>query len=107
MLMQVGQRFVASGNEADWEALWQEMTVIAQQEDGFLSARLLRSREHKSKYTLIYVWERESSWNTYFHRPEIQELMQRSYRLFSGPPIQEWFDLIAELPAGEGAAAGR
>ena len=94
MLIQVGHRFVAAGQETEWEEIWQQLTRIAEQGDGFVSARLLRSTEHRSKYTLINEWQDEANWSAHFHLPEVQELTQRSYRLFSGPPLQEWFTTI-------------
>jgi heme-degrading monooxygenase HmoA len=96
MLIAVGQRFVAAGNEAAWESLWQQLNVLAERQSGFISSRLLRSEEHQSKYVLINEWEREEDWSRYFHEAEVQDLMQQSYRLFSGPPLQEWFVTLAE-----------
>lgn len=91
MLTAVGQRFITPGGEEAWETLWRELTAVAARESGFISARLLRSKEHQSKYVLINEWEREENWTSYFHLPEVRDLMQKSYRLFSGPPLQEWF----------------
>ena len=97
MVTSVGQRFVAAGKESEWEALWRRMTDVAAAQPGFISSRLYRSKEHQSKYTLIAVWEQEDQWLDYYHLPEIQEMMQQSYQLFSGPPFQEWFELVDEI----------
>lgn len=99
MLVQIGNRFVATGNEQEWEDLWRAMTELGRSQHGFISARLLRSNEHRSKYTLINEWQDEESWSRYFHLPEMQEMTRRSYRLFSGPPLQEWFAIIQETAA--------
>lgn len=101
MLTAVGQRFIAAGNEAAWESLWQELNVLAERQPGFVSSRLLRSKEHQSKYVLVNEWEREDDWSRYFHEPEVQELMQKSYRLFAGPPLQEWFVTLVETQPGQ------
>jgi len=100
MLTAVGQRFIAAGNEEAWESLWQKLNALAERQSGFISARLLRSKEHKSKYVMINEWEREDDWSHYFHEPDVQDLMQQSYRLFSGPPLQEWFVTLAEAGPG-------
>lgn len=101
MVIAVGNRYVTAGSEVEWENLWRRMSEIAASHRGFISARLLRSKEHQSRYTLINEWEEEENWLDYYHLPEIQEMMQQSYRLFSGPPFQEWFATIDEIPAHE------
>jgi heme-degrading monooxygenase HmoA len=99
MVIAVGHRFVASGKEQEWEALWRRMTEIAAAQTGFISSSLLRSKEHQSKYTLISAWTEEQRWTDYFHLPEVQNMMQQAYEIFSGPPFQEWFVVQDEIRA--------
>jgi heme-degrading monooxygenase HmoA len=100
MVIAVGSRSVAPGREAEWEALWAQMVELARAQPGFRSARLLRSKEHSGKYTVLSEWENERSWDRYYALPAMQELTQRSFALFSAAPVQEWYVVVSDVQAG-------
>lgn len=97
MLIAVGTRSVTPGKEAEWEALWGKMHDLARQQHGFRTARLLKSVEHTSKYTLIAEWDEREHWDSFYESPDMQELTQASFRLFKGAPVQEWHVIIQEV----------
>ena len=101
MVVAVGTRSVTPGREAEWEALWGKMHVLAQQQPGFRSARLLKSKEHTSKYTLLAEWDHEQAWDRFYELPEMQALTQESFTLFKGAPVQEWHVLLQEIGPGK------
>lgn len=97
MLIAVGTRSILPGKEAEWETLWARMHEIAQGRPGFRWARLMKSTEHASKYTLLTAWDTPHTWERYYELPEIQDLTQQSFTLFKGAPIQEWHDVIQDI----------
>ena len=99
MVIAVGSRSVVPGREAEWEALWAQMAELARAQPGFRSARLLRSKEHNGKYTVLSEWESERSWDRYYALPAMQELTQRSFALFSVAPVQEWYVVVSDVNA--------
>jgi heme-degrading monooxygenase HmoA len=99
MVIAVGSRSVVPGREAEWEALWAQMVELARAQPGFRSARLLRSKEHNGKYTVLSEWESERSWDRYYALPSMQELTQRSFALFSAAPVQEWHVVVSDVRA--------
>ena len=97
MIVAVGTRSVIPGKEAEWEALWAKMHELARGCPGFRSARLLKSKEHSGKYTLITEWDTENGWDRLYESPEMQELTRQSFSLFKGAPIQEWHTVLQEV----------
>ncbi len=99
MVIAVGSRSILPGKEPEWEALWARMHALARTQPGFRSARLLRSKEHGGKYTMLTEWDTEHTWDRFYDLPEMQELTQQSFNLFKGAPVQEWHLTIAEVVA--------
>ncbi|HLZ73117.1 MAG TPA: antibiotic biosynthesis monooxygenase family protein [Dehalococcoidia bacterium] len=83
----------------EWETIWQEMHELARQTPGFLQARLLRSVEHPGKFVVYALWASREAWDVYYGLPRMHELTHASFRLLKGPPIQEWFDVVADVAA--------
>ena len=81
----------------EWEAIWNQLHDVAQRSEGFHMARLMRSVEHPGKYTVYALWDSRDVWERYYEHPQVQELTRATFRLLKGPPIQEWFDLVAQV----------
>lgn len=105
MVVSVGTRSVTPGKEAEWEALWARMHDLARTQPGFRSACLLKSKEHGGKYTLVVEWDEEGAWDRFYETAELQALMQQSFALFKGAPVQEWHDVLQEVTAASGSRA--
>ncbi len=99
MVIAVGSRSILPGKEQAWEALWARMHELARRQPGFRSARLLRSKEHSGKYTMLTEWDTENTWDRFYELPEMQELTQESFTMFKGAPVQEWHLAIADVVA--------
>ncbi len=99
MVIAVGTRSIAPGKEAEWEALWRRMHELASRQAGFRSARLLKSKEHASKYTLLAEWDTEHAWDRFYALPEMQALTQESFTLLKAAPVQEWHLVLDEITA--------
>ena len=97
MVISVGTRSVTPGKEAEWEALWGRMHELARRQQGFRSARLMKSKEHLNKYTLIVEWDNESDWDRFYEHPEMQALTQQSFTMFKAAPVQEWHAVLQEI----------
>lgn len=104
MLVAVGTRSIAPGRESEWEDIWARMHALAAGQPGFRSARLMKSTEHLSKYTLLAEWDDAASWDRFYEHPEMQELTQRSFMLLKSAPVQEWHEVLHEVVA-EGSPA--
>lgn len=104
MIVAVGTRSILPGKEAEWEALWGKMHELARGRRGFRSARLLKSKEHNGKYTLLTEWDTESGWNQLYESPEMQALTQQSFSMFKGAPMQEWHVILQDIQAEAGVA---
>ena len=102
MVIAVGTRSIIPGKEAEWEALWAKMHALARTRPGFRSARLLKSKEHGGKYTLLAEWDTEHGWDRFYESPEMQELTQQSFTLFKGAPVQEWHVVLQEVVREQG-----
>ncbi len=90
---------------ADWEAIWDQMHELARESPGFVQARLLRSVEHPGKFVVYALWNSREDWDAYYQQPRMQELTRASFRLLKGPPIQEWFDVVADVVARDATPA--
>lgn len=101
MVVAVGTRSITPGKEGEWEVLWGKMHALAQRQPGFRSARLLRSKEHTSKYTLLTEWDTEHAWDRFYELPEMRVLTHESFTLFKGAPVQEWHVLLQEVGPGK------
>ncbi len=101
MVIAVGTRSVTPGKEVEWETLWGRMHALAQQQPGFRSARLLKSKEHLNKYTLLAEWDTEQAWDRFYESEEMKSLTQQSFTLFKAAPIQEWHVVLQEV-GGDG-----
>lgn len=97
MVIAVGTRSVTPGKEAEWEDLWKRMHELASRQKGFRTARLLKSKEHASKYTLISEWDTEHTWDRFYELPEMQALTQESFTMFKAAPVQEWHVILEEI----------
>jgi heme-degrading monooxygenase HmoA len=97
MVVAVGIRSITPGKEAEWEDLWAKMHELARQQKGFRSARLLKSKEHSGKYTLLAEWDTEGAWDRFYESDGMQELTQQSFALFKGAPVQEWHVVVQEI----------
>lgn len=84
---------------ADWEAIIRELDLLAENAAGFLDTRMLRSVEHPGKFVIYARWQSRAQWDDYFGQAEVQALFRKTFPLLKGPPQQEWFDLVAEVPA--------
>jgi heme-degrading monooxygenase HmoA len=104
MIVAVGTRSVTPGKEAEWEALWEKMHELARTRPGFRSARLMKSKEHRGKYTMITEWDTEHGWDRFYDTPEMQALTQESFALFKAAPVQEWHTVIRQIGAVEEVA---
>ena len=83
----------------EWEAIWAQMHELARESPGFVQARLLRSAEHPGKFVAYELWDSYDAWNDYYNLPRMQELTHAGFRMLKGPPIQEWFDVVADVHA--------
>jgi quinol monooxygenase YgiN len=83
----------------EWEAIWEQMHDVARRTPGFHEARLLRSVEHPGKFVVYALWDSREAWDAYYEQPQMQELNRASFRLLKGPPVQEWFDVVADVVA--------
>jgi heme-degrading monooxygenase HmoA len=97
MIVAVGIRSVIPGKESEWEALWARMHELARTRSGFRSARLLKSKEHSGKYTLLTEWDSEQGWDRLYELPEMQELTRQSFSMFKAAPVQEWHLVLHEV----------
>jgi len=87
-------------NAADaWQAICDELNLIAAHAAGFRSARVLRSIEHPGKFVIYACWESREAWNAYYADARVQALVHSAFRLLKGPPVQEWFEVAAEAEA--------
>ena len=105
MVIAVGTRSITPGKEAEWEALWARMHELARAQPGFRSARLLKSKEHGGKYTLLVEWDTERAWDRFYETPDMQVLTQQSFAMFKGAPVQEWHTVQHEVQARDPANA--
>lgn len=90
---------VDRARSVEWEAIWEQMHELARESPGFVQARLLRSVEHPGKFVVYTLWQSREAWDAYYQHPRMQELTHASFRLLKGPPIQEWFDVVADVVA--------
>ncbi len=97
MVISVGTRSVTPGKEDEWEALWGRMHELARRQPGFRSARLMKSKEHLNKYTLIVEWDSEGDWDRFYELPDVQTLTQQSFTMFKAAPVQEWHAVLQEV----------
>lgn len=97
MVVAVGSRSITPGKEREWEELWHKMHELACAHPGFRRARLLRSKEHGGKYTLLTEWDAEHYWDSFYQSDAVQALTQQSFVLFRGAPLQEWHVLVSEM----------
>lgn len=104
MIVTYGERKIEQGKEAAFETLWREMQAVAEQQPGFIAARLLKSENHGGVYATIEYWADEESQKTAYGTDELRSVAMRLFtdRITRQAPVTEYCTVVAragELPA--------
>lgn len=89
------QLTVREGQQAAYEAAFEQAAPIIRRQVGCRSVRLIRSVEHPSHYVLLVQWARESDHSIGFRQSEDYQawgaLLHHFYE--SVPPVDHWHDI--------------
>jgi heme-degrading monooxygenase HmoA len=99
MIIAYGERKIEQGKEAAFEELWQRMQRLAQEQPGFIAARLLRSENHGGVYATIEYWESEESQKHAYGSDEMRALAIEMIagRMTRQAPVTEYCSVVGEL----------
>ncbi len=99
MIIAYGERKIEQGKEAAFEELWQRMQRLAQEQPGFIAARLLRSENHGGVYATIEYWESEESQKQAYGSDEMRALAIEMIagRMTRQAPVTEYCSVVGEL----------
>ncbi|MGE0545196.1 MAG: antibiotic biosynthesis monooxygenase [Dehalococcoidia bacterium] len=99
MIIAYGERKIEQGKEAAFEALWQRMQRLVQDNPGFIAARLLRSENHGGVYATIEYWESEESQKLAYSTDEMRALALEMIagRMTRQAPVTEYCRVVGEV----------
>lgn len=99
MIIAYGERKIEQGKEEAFESLWRRMQDLAQQQPGFIAARLLRSENHGGVYATIEYWESEERQKQAYATDQMRALAIEMIagRMTRQAPVTEYCTVVQAL----------
>ena len=99
MIVAYGERKIEQGKEEAFEVLWRRLQECAQQQPGFLAARLLKSENHGGVYATVEYWESQEQQKAAYATDEMRAIAAELFtqRMTRQAPVTEYCGIVGSV----------
>jgi len=100
MMTVITESTVQAGNEAEWDAAFEQRLQSAKEQSGWLALQVLIPEGEPQKRVIVGTWERREDWERWHAADPLRQTRRQLDQLDAADGRERWFT-VASMAAAE------